>query len=172
MDKQKKHYLYVGLVLACIGVVTSAAIVGVNELTKNRIVENQQKSKNEAMAKVFKDCQFGETTNVEGVEYLVSYTTATKDGVEQGDVYYTTGKNMYGGISMMVAVYLNGNLGQISLVENTQSFASTVEDNYLKPYNNNKRSIDDVTCGATYGATLIRNMAKAAQTHYKERKGL
>lgn len=172
MDKQKKHYLYVGFILASIGVVISAAIVGVNALTKDKIAQNEKENKDKAMNQVFPNCTFGETTNIENVEYLVSYTTASKENVEQGDVYYTTGKNMYGTISMMIAIYTDGNLGTISLVENTQSFASTVEDSYVKPYNENKQSIDDVKCGATYGATLIKNMAKAAQNHYKERKGL
>lgn len=172
MDKQKKHYLYVGIVLACIGVVVSAAIVGVNALTKDKIAQNEKDSKEKAMRNVFPDCTFGETTNISNVEYLVSYTTASKSGTEQGDVYYTSGKNAYGAISMMIAIYVNGQLGNISLVENTQSFASPVEDNYVNPYNKNEITIDDVRCGATYGATLIKNMAKAAQNHYKGRKGL
>lgn len=172
MDKQKKHYLYVGTVLACIGIVVAASIVGVNALTKDTIAQNEIKSKNKAMNNVFKGCSFGETIYIENVEYLVSYTTAYKEDIEQGDVYYTTGKNAYGSISMMVAIYLNGELGQISLVENSQSFASTVEDNYVTPYNNNELKIDDVKCGATYGAKLIRDMAHSAQNHYKERKGI
>ena len=172
MDKQKKHYLYVGTVLACIGIVVAASIVGVNALTKDTIVKNEMESKNKAMNVVFQGCSFGETTDIVGVDYLVSYTPAFKNDVEQGDVYYTTGKNAYGTISMMIAIYTTGDLGQISLVENTQSFASTVEDNYVAPYNNNELKIDDVKCGATYGAKLIRDMAHAARNHYKERKGI
>lgn len=174
MDKQKKHYLYVGVILASIGIVTAAAIVGVNALTKDTIAKNEKESKEKAMRAVFADCSFSETVDVKDTEYVVSYTTAFKDETEQGDVYYTTGKNMYGSISMMVAIYTNGDIGHISLVENTESYASTIEDEYLTPYNSNpsKENLDDVKCGATYGAKLIKSMADAAQTHYKERKGL
>lgn len=174
MNKQTKHYLYVGIVLASIGVVVSAAIVGVNYLTKDKIAENQKILKDYARREVFPDCEFDEEVSIKNEEYLLSYCTGYKNDKEFGDVYYTSGKNMYGAISMMIGIYTSGELGHISLVQNTQSFASTVFDNYVTPYNQNPSSskLDDVKCGATYGAKLIREMALKAQSHYKERKGI
>lgn len=175
MDKkQVRHYLYVGAILAGIGILSAAVIVGTNLITEQRIKENEIAAKNKAMGEVFSDCTFGEETKISDIEYLVSYTDAFKGELEYGSVYYTSGKNMYGSISMMVGIYVNGEVGHISLVENTESYASTIEDEYLLPYNENptEESLDATKCGATYGANLIKDMAKAAQNHFKERKGL
>lgn len=174
MNKQVKHYLYVGLILASIGVAAAALIVGTNLITKDRIKQNEIAAKNKAMNEVFNDATFGEEVAIEGVEYLLSYNNASKDGEDIGSVYYTSGKNLYGSISMMVGIYTTGEIGHISLVENTESYASTIEDEYLTPYNADpsQENLDDVKCGATYGAKLIKSMAEAAQNHYKERKGL
>ena len=174
MDKQVKHYLYVGAILAGIGILSAAIIVGTNFITKERIKQNEIAAKEKAMGEVFPDASFGEEVPIENVEYLVSYTDASKDNTSIGSVYYTSGRNLYGSISMMVGIYENGSIGHISLVENTESYASTIEDNYVIPYNldPSEEKLDDVKCGATYGAKLIKNMATAAQNHFKERKGL
>lgn len=174
MNKQTKHYLYVGLILASIGLVVAAAITGVNFLTKDRIAQNEKDAKDLARSKVFEDCKFNDEIKIENKEYLVSYSTATREDFEIGDVYFTSGKNMYGSISMMVGIYINGEIGRISLVENTESYAQTIVDNYLKPYNDNpsQDKLNNVTCGATYGAKLIKSMAEKAQEDYLERKGL
>ena len=174
MDKKIKHYLYVGLVLASIGVAAAALIVGTNMITKDRIAQNEVIAKNKAMSEVFSDVTFGEEVKINDVEYLVSYADAYKGEEEFGSVYYTSGRNLYGSISMMVGVYSNGEIGHISLVENTESYASTIEDEYLLPYNENpsQENLDDVKCGATYGAKLIKAMAESAQKHYVERKGI
>ena len=171
MNKQTKHYLYVGLILASIGVLAAALIVGTNLITKDRIAQNEIAAKNKAMGEVFNDATFGDEVKIEGVEYLVSYSDASRGNEALGSVYYTTGKNLYGSISMMVGIYTTGEIGHISLVENTESYASTIEDEYLYPYNDGTRQLEDVKCGATYGAKLIKSMAEAAQNHFKERNG-
>ncbi len=80
----------------------------------------------------------------------------------------TSGKNAYGAISMLVGVE-DGNLGQFILLEDTQTFASTLEDNYVSVYNAGEREYSDVSCGATYGAKLIRDMASEALEDYEGR---
>ena len=52
----------------------------------------------------------------------------------------------------------------VSIIVDEQTFASTLEDNYISTINDGSRNIEDVTCGATYGATLVRDMIKDAQS--------
>ena len=65
----------------------------------------------------------------------------------------------------------NNEIGQISIVSNTQSFASTLEEGYIVPYQNGDISIEDVKCGATFGAKLIKEMAEEARYDYSLKKG-
>ena len=58
----------------------------------------------------------------------------------------------------------NGNEEGIApLIIMEQSFATTLEDNYLTPLQNGERELEDVKCGATYGATLVKDMIKEAK---------
>ena len=48
---------------------------------------------------------------------------------------------------------------------NEQTYASTLVENYVDPIknaNNKEDAIEDVKCGATWGATLIRDMINDA----------
>ena len=61
-----------------------------------------------------------------------------------------------------LAVKVVVSVGTYTIV-NEQTYASTLVDNYLVPLNNGSRDLDDVTCGATYGAKLVRDMVNEAQ---------
>ena len=51
----------------------------------------------------------------------------------------------------------------IYVVTNEQTYASTLVDNYINPLNHGDVNLDDVSCGATYGAKLVRSLITAAQ---------
>ena len=80
-----------------------------------------------------------------------------------GYAFKTTGSNMYGKISLL-AGYAENNHGFIGLylTVNEQTYASTLEDNYITQLNKGKIDVDDVECGATYGAKLVRDMINEA----------
>ena len=84
-------------------------------------------------------------------------------------VFRTTGSNMYGKISMLVGlnqdVYYNEfALVDVYLIIDEQTYASTLEENYIDPLNEGTRDLYDVNCGATYGAKLVRDMVEDAKT--------
>ena len=109
-----------------------------------------------------------------------------------GTIYKVSGKNAYGTITLMVGIDANNSVCQVEFIENGQSFASTVNGHVLENYpssestdvhvgayeksNGDKISslessaIDeiDVKCGATYGATLVKELVKIAQNDAKE----
>ena len=69
---------------------------------------------------------------------------------------------MYGKISLIVGVFENTSsdfvFGKLSVVVDEQTYASTLEDEYIDVINGDSSKIDDVSCGATYGAKLVRSM--------------
>jgi len=170
-----KKYIVTSLTLCAIGAVSAIAIAGTNLLTKNKIAENNAKSQNNALSVIFDDAKSysEEKTDFKYTDssYLVKYYNAyDQSNAELGYIYYVDGRNAYGEISMMVGINEEG-IGQFSIVTNTQSFASTLEDNYITPIKNGDKTINDVSCGATYGAKLIRSMAYEANYDYQLQKG-
>lgn len=177
MKENTKKYVQVASTLGIIGGVAALLIGLTNFLTVDTIKKNEQKKVETGLSSVYKEAtKFEEGDKpFEGTQYLVSYWKAYKDETELGYVYKTSGKNSYGTVSMLIGVYGAGSLGTISLLTNTETYAGTLEDNYVTPYNSGDTkdtAIDDVHCGATYGAKLIQAMAKEAKANYIEDKGL
>ena len=87
------------------------------------------------------------------------------DDVDSYKAYKTEGYNAYGKVSLLVG-FTDTEDGYVfaglSVVSNEQSYASTLTAQYLEPLNEGTRDLDDVSCGATYGAKLVRDMIKEA----------
>lgn len=167
-----KKYIVTSLTL-CLIAGASAGIIGLaNYITAPILESNNDDATTRLLRQVFGDnSTFSSETTIDNKTYLISYWTAKVNGSEVGDVFKTAGTNSYGEISMIVGIKTNGSVGKIYLITNTESYATYVND-YVDQYNNGDRALDDVQCGATRGATLVKNMAVAAQNFYKERKGL
>ena len=174
----KKHYIMTSIVLGSIAAASGVLIGVTNLITKDRIVQNEQNKINEGMKAIFKQntVQFEEFTleqaGITGEYKYVEYMYLVKDesGNELGCAFRTTGSNMYGKISL-IAGYAKEDQSfiSLSLITNEQTYATTLVDNYINPLNDGSRNVDDVTCGATYGAKLVRDMvdeAYQASTEY------
>ena len=75
------------------------------------------------------------------------------------------GSNMYGKISL-IAGFDETTKSFISmyLVKNEQTYASTLVEKYVNPVNKKQKDYEtDVSCGATYGAKLVRDMINDAK---------
>lgn len=170
----KNKYLVCALTLCAIGAASAGLIALTNEITHDIIIENENKMVKKALEEVLPDAEkFSEEKNDFSItpNYLQKYYIAYGNNDEQlGYVYLTSGSNQYGQIKMMVSIS-NNEIGQISIVSNTQSFASTLEEGYIVPYQNGDISIEDVKCGATFGAKLIKEMAEEARYDYSLKKG-
>ncbi|MBP5694785.1 MAG: hypothetical protein J6X03_05065 [Bacilli bacterium] len=163
-----KHYIITAITLGIIGA-GSAGLIGLtNLITKDQIEKNQIEKINKGLAMVFEEgTSFSEANSIDGVQYLDAYYTAKKESDTLGYIFQTTGSNMYGKISMLVGIDTEFEVGNIYLVTNEQTYAQTLVDNYVNPYNKDDVELDDVSCGATYGAKLVRTMAQAAQSWAK-----
>ncbi len=93
----------------------------------------------------------GKTDNVSDKDELVGYVAR---------VY---GKNGYGALDLLVGVKADGSLSKLCIIEDSMSYKSKVESDYIDPYNaqadgdDKENALDNVKCGATFAATIVKN---------------
>lgn len=114
------------------------------------------------------------------------------EGNSLGTIYKVSGKNAYGTITLMVGITADNKVCQVEFIENGQSFASAVNEHvgkyypsspstdvhiwaYTKTESGNVEELTatdvssiDVKCGATYGATLVKELVTVALNDAKE----
>ncbi len=173
----KKHYIIVSLTLGIIAAASAGLIGLTNLLTANQIAQNEQNKINAGITALFgEDASIAAENEITGYKYTnYEYQVSSPDNTEDYALR-TTGSNMYGKISLLVGFrYMVGPEGSgtpiaeyvftgLYVITNEQTYASTLEDNYIDPLNDGDVDLDDVSCGATYGATLIRDMVNEAQS--------
>ena len=180
--------LVCALLIALINMVTSP-IIDTNDkqtelTTCKEIFEKYDESKSESKS----------GNDLSGKDAAIIKIIYAKDssGTALGTIYKVSGKNAYGTITLMVGIDANNSVCQVEFIENGQSFASTVNGHVLENYPSSEStdvhvgayekssgekisSLDsskidgiDVKCGATYGATLVKDLVKIAQNDAKE----
>ena len=166
----KKKYIITAVTLGAIAACSGALIGVTNLVTRDRIAQNEKNKFNAGIVAIF-----GENSSVSDVnENFTKYKYVTNAYVvNQGETAIgwavkTSGSNAYGKISMIVGFDLEKTRVGTYMVVNEQSYASTLEDKYVVPLNEGTRDLDDVKCGATYGATLVKNMIDEAQKFLDE----
>ena len=166
-----KKYILTAVTLGVIAMTSGLLIGATNLITADRIAENEVKKINASFVEIYGEGTTGtenESFDFNNYTYLkTQYEIFDGNGENIGMAYRTLGSNAYGKVSLIVG-FVNGSGFRyvyygISVVINEQSFATTLEENYFVPVKNNEREIEDVKCGATYGATLVRDMIKEAK---------
>lgn len=169
-----KKYILTAVTLGSIAAVSALLIGLVNLATADTIKKNDANKIKDGLAQIYSGATFSEENKIDKgdkYKYLESYYVATKDNSQAGYVFQTSGKNDYGSISMLVGISNDYTINKYYLISDEQSFATDLEDNYVNPFNNGQKEYDDVTCGATYGAKLIKAMAEEASTWAQENLG-
>lgn len=163
-----KHYVITSITLGAIAAVSALAIGASNLITKERITANAKKKINDSIVALFGEGSSIKeeiSTENKGYKYIEKiYVVGTSNDNLIGYGFQTTGSNMYGKISLMVGYDTSIAFKGVYEIVNEQTYASTLQDNYIIPINNNQHDIDDVSCGATYGATLVRDMVYEAKS--------
>ena len=185
-----KGYFKISLVLASIALVCAAILAALNMLTSPIIEKNDKKKETETIQAIYEtyDESKSEVASTDGANSAITKKIIAKDSSAKvlGTLYTVTGKNAYGTITLMVAIAENKTVYQVEFLENGQSFASTVKSHVkssypssedkvyeLNPYSDNETAkVDplsgddvngiDVKCGATYGATLVKDLVNIA----------
>ena len=177
MDKQKTlRYVKISVTLGCFAAGSALLISLVNLFTADIIYQNANAAKLAAIKEIYgENVTYGKEIIIEDADfkYLDSYFSVTDQNNQIGTVFITSGSNAYGNINMAIGINYDesGTLGVMKLIENGQSFASTLQSNYVDKYNNGEIGIYDTSCGATYGAILIKDMALQAQEYFVEKIG-
>ena len=163
----KKHYVMVSITLGAIAAASALLIGGANYLTNEKIKQHEINNINRGI-----DAIVGESAEIkdqkeianEIYKYVAYYYAVGKENSDEniGVAYRTTGSNMYGKISLLVGFNLSNELVSISVISDEQTYAQTLTDNYIVPVQEGTRDYNDVNCGATYGAKLIRDMINDA----------
>ncbi len=175
--KLLKHYSFVALVLGGIASISALLIALTYMITNSVIEENNLKKTLESLKNIYGEDKIYE--KVEDIDnqsysYLNSYYASynSLENNQKGDligyVFSCDGKNDYGTIEMIVGINVDSDISKIYLIVNNQSFGQTVQNNYVDSFNNGEIEIGDVSCGATYSATLIRDMSLQAQQYFND----
>ena len=177
MANNAKKYIITAVTLGVIAA-ASAGLIGLTNLfTAKQIAKNEQNRIKAGIVEIFADdAEILEEKAVSDKE--LKYTNYEYT-LNKGVAFRTTGSNMYGKISMLVG-YGKGiipgssetsyKFAGIYLITNEQTYASTLVENYVTPLNNDDINYDDVKCGATYGATLIKEMIEETNKIMEGRK--
>ncbi|MDD7036468.1 MAG: hypothetical protein PUI77_01030, partial [Mollicutes bacterium] len=165
----KSKILKVSITLAAIAGI-SAGLIGVVHAITAPVIANNAIKQLESQKKI----PFGKDVDISDKEndlsqFTLSYVKnswdATKDGTKVGTLFKTSGTNQYGSVTLLIGVYNNGDLTPRSILENSETYKSTLEDNYINLFNkadDKKAALNNVKCGATFGANLINSRISEA----------
>ena len=163
-------YFKTAIVLCIICGLCAVLIAFINFFTAPIIKENKIKAQNKACSEIYPNMTY-EEVEIENANEAIEKKWVVKEGdTIKGYIYSLNGKNSYGNISLLVGINLDGSAEKVVLTANTQSFASKVKNHVKSTYNNGAiadvNSVD-VNCGATFGATLVKELILIAVNDYK-----
>lgn len=182
-----KNYLKIASVLSLIALVCALIIASVYLLTQPMIKANQINAELETRQAIFPayDLEKSVELEVDDPAILSKILAKDSDGKELGYLYTVSQTNSYGNITLMVAMDNNGNVLQVEILRNEQSFGSTVAQHVKENYPSSKDNVIyigikpeevtpvgalseadvdniDTSCGATYGANSVKELIKIA----------
>ena len=168
-----KHAFYVGGFLAGLCGVLGLVIAGGDLLTRDTIAKNKIQKEISSLKKVYgENADYGEAIELSEPQYasLKKYWTVSVNNEVVGRVYSTTNTNSYGTVSLLVGINLDYSYGNVITLENTESYATTLQEEYLdkvEAAEDKDYALTQVKCGATSGAKMCREMIESAKQHYQ-----
>ena len=179
MSSKAKKYIITAVTLGAIAMVSGLLIGATNLVTKDSIAKNEVKKINNGIATIYSDYENVHFSSEEDVEKskqnsYVNHVYYIYDGTSENEeentfigwALRTEGSNNYGKISLIIGFNQDRVFKNLSVVKNEQSFASTLNKKYLDPLmttDDKETQLDDVSCGATFGAKLVRDMVNNAK---------
>ena len=165
----------IAAILCSFAAIGGVSVALVNVLTGPMIESNKREKELKGLRKVFgDDAEIDPNEDKHSIEdsdykYLICYYEV--DDGATGRIYSTSGTNAYGTVSLLVGLTPEQSLYNVVVMENTESYGQTLTDNYLNPLiksSSKDEDLDNVKCGATYGAKLVRDMVNQAKEHYEK----
>ena len=175
MSPDKKKYVITAIILGVIAMSSGVLIGLTNLVTKGPISEYEAKQINNGIEEIFsghENIHYSNDKDIEkdDVNKYVNHVYYVYDGKNENDsdnafvgyAFKAEGSNNYGKIALIIGFNSSNNYENIYVIKNEQSFATTLNEEYIEKVKKGDRNIEDVSCGATYGAKTIRDMIKAA----------
>ena len=169
-----KKYALTSITLGLSAASGALLIATTNMFTKEAIAKNEQNKINSGITEIFgNNATVTETNSVDSNVYkFVTIRYVVSDNL--GWAFRTDGFNSYGKVSLIVGFDSNFIYEGLSVITNEQSFATTLNKNYIKVIQDGSKTVDDVSvsCGATYGAKLVRDMINEAKQAAQDLAGV
>ncbi|MFA6624147.1 MAG: hypothetical protein WCS80_00040 [Bacilli bacterium] len=174
MNDTVKKYVRVSLTLGLIAGIAALLIGLTNMVTADKITQNAKEKEKNGLTEVFTAKEgtsytYNEEKDIGTFAYIQKIWIVSDSVSDIGLIYKTSGKNAYGSVTMLLGLSGEKDLGKMVILENTETYGQTLQDNYISPYNSatdKNNAVADVTCGATFGAKLIKSMADEALSDY------
>lgn len=174
--KKENLKLYTKTTLTlCIIAGASAAIVGLaNYFTAPIIANNTTNLEKQAVKAIYPEAtsivsEYDEAfVEKNSFSSISDYWKASSGERLYGYVFKTEESNAYGTISLIIGINEDLSVEQVTVIKNTESYATTINEHIVDTYNGDKNIASgdiasvDVNCGATYGAKLVRAMVLEA----------
>ena len=170
-------WLKIGGILCAIAGCSALLLTALNLVTAPIIQQHLDDKQNAGYKQVFSDwAANGEAIAIEDnpnlAEYHIAYSDTAK--TQQIGFIYTTKSlavKSYGNLKAMIGISGDTDspvLGKVYMLENSLSYKSALETGYIEKYNQNPSdaTLNNVKCGATYGAETLQSMINAARDHY------
>ena len=166
-----KKYILTGVVLGSIAAVAAGLVAVTNLLTEKKIAQNEANAISKGISSIFGESEIkdeGKVSDQNYVTYFYQVDYKKSDLEMHGFAFKCEGSNMYGKISLIAGFDSSSNFISLYLVKNEQTYASTLVDKYVVPLNEGNAKLEDVKCGATYGATTVKEMVEEAKEVSKD----
>ena len=177
MPNNKMHYIMTSITLGIIAA-SSGLLIGLTNLaTAKQIDINKEKKINAGITAIFgENAEISTRSELKNNKYTNYVYKVKIEGESINKIALrTSGSNSYGKITLLIglAEYTLPDTDitefvfqSTYVIEDEQTYASTLEDKYIDLINSkdtNGRDYKDVSCGATYGAKLVRDMIDEAK---------
>ena len=159
-----KKYILTGVVLGSIAAASGGLIALTNLITESKISKNEVEKLNNGIRNIFgEEASIREEKEISGQKYVTySYKVENDKNDFLGYAFKCEGSNSYGKIILIAGFDKNDNFKSLFMIKDEQTYASTLEKKYVSSLNGGG-NIEDVKCGATRGAELVRDMIKDSQ---------
>lgn len=170
-------WLKIGGILCAIAGCSALLLTALNLVTAPVIQQHLDEKQNAGYKQVFSNwAANGEAIAIEDnpnlAEYCIAYSDTAK--TQQIGFIYTTKSlavKSYGNLKAMIGITGETDspvLGKVYMLENSLSYKGVLETGYIEKYNQNPSdaTLNNVKCGATFGAEALQGMINAARDHY------
>lgn len=175
-----KNFIKTALTLLIIAGGSTLLVGAVNAVTAPVIAENNVRKQNKSLAEVFGDTDvkntYAERTLDDDTKKDIKYVTKVWDVYSDkdkkdfvGTICRCYGKNGYGDVDFLIGFKgKDYSLTKLVMISDTMSYKGKLEPGYVDPYNaaddgaGKETALQNVKCGATFAASLIRDAVTEA----------